>query len=142
MTSCVFPLSFSLSPLPPSPRGVGTLSRCTRTGGVHGREAIVIRENLTLTLDTKEMRMEVIMLRNRGGGALTLSRIRFPLILDSLDCYLMEEEGRLFTVVARVIFKAKRMLRLNYGHRYIHRYPRIILVIFYIFHRKDGKAVF
>ena len=37
--------------------------------------------------------MEVIMLRNRGGGALTLSRIRFPLILDSLDCYLMEEEG-------------------------------------------------
>ena len=90
---CILSLSLSLFSPSPFPRRVGTLSRCTRTGGVHGREAIVIRENLTLALDTKEMRMEVIMLRNRGGGALTLSRIRFPLILDSLDCYLMEEEG-------------------------------------------------
>lgn len=36
--------------------------------------------------------MEVIMLRNRGRR-LTLSRIRFPLILDSLDCYLIKDWG-------------------------------------------------
>ncbi|CAD1478496.1 unnamed protein product, partial [Heterotrigona itama] len=43
-----------------------TLSRCTRAPKYTVERADCHQENLTLMPDTKEMRMEVIMLRNRG----------------------------------------------------------------------------
>lgn len=145
----VFSLSLSLSLFSPSPspRRVGTLSRCTRTGGVHGREAIVIRENLTLALDTKEMRMEVIMLRNRGGWCLDVIENSIPFNTRFIRLLSDGRGGRrlLSIVVARVIFKAKRMLRLNYGHRFVFTGIRellyYLLIIFLCIPSRGWDAV-